>query len=105
MKESQLKQLIKECLKELFLETYTTRITDPQTDQPIEVEVEYNYFGGHTGMRTGMDRFAEPDEAATVEITHIINAETGQEIDERLLGPDAILNLESEILEHHEGMD
>lgn len=104
MKEQQLKRLIKEVLKTMLTEGYETTIKDPATGEDVYVEVEYDYYPSRTGRRHGMDRFAEPDEAATIDITSI-TAEDGREIDVEDLDDNTLANLESNILDSRGDID
>ena len=78
------------------LNEFQTTIKDPDNGQDVDVTIGYEYHKGSVGGRVGMARFAEPDEAAQVEIQSIITHD-GRQIDPESLDSHTRENLEIEI--------
>ena len=52
-----------------------------EDDNEVEVNINYNYTKGYKGARGDYGVPMEPDEAAQVHITSVLNSETGEEIE------------------------
>jgi hypothetical protein len=104
MKKSELKFLIKEVIKTMMIKEYSATIKDPETGDDIDVEIDYDYHRGSMGRRTGMDRFAEPDEPSHVTINSITMPD-GRVIDGDELDDATREKLENEIVDRMEEMN